>query len=190
MQSTIRLPPPPAVTLRAIPCLIGALPPAHSHQEKAFANMKIGVISDTHDLLRPQALEALRGVDHILHAGDICGTTVLRGLGELAQLDAVCGNNDHGDWAARLPQSAALEFGGVALYMLHDLSQLDLDPAVAGFRVVISGHSHRPLIETRDGVIYLNPGSAGPPRCTPPVAQGMLENSGGEVRAELKMLAV
>lgn len=152
--------------------------------------LKIGVISDTHDLLRAQAVAALHGVDHILHAGDICGSAVLRGLGDIARVDAVRGNNDRGEWAAALPDSAALEFDGVAVYMLHDLSQLDLDPAAAGFRVVISGHSHRPLVETRNDVIYLNPGSAGPRRFNLPVALALLEISNGEVRAELKMLAV
>ncbi len=152
--------------------------------------MRIGVISDTHDLLRPQAVEALRGVDHILHAGDICGTAVLRGLGEIARLDAVRGNNDRGEWASEIPESAALQFGEVAIYMLHDLSQFDLDPAAGGFQVVISGHSHRPLIETRDSVLYLNPGSAGPRRFTLPIALGILEISGADVHAELRMLAV
>jgi len=152
--------------------------------------MKIGVISDTHDLLREQAVAALRGVDHILHAGDICGTGVLRGLGDIARLDAVRGNNDRGAWASGLPESIALEFDGIRIYMQHDLSQLELDPAAAGFRVVISGHSHRPLIETRDDVLYLNPGSAGPRRFTLPVALAMLDISNGDVRAELKLLAV
>lgn len=152
--------------------------------------MKIGVISDTHDLLRAQAVAALHGVDRILHAGDICGSAVLRGLGDIARVDAVRGNNDRGEWAAVLPESAAFEFDGVAVYMLHDLSQLDIDPAAAGFRAVISGHSHRPLIEIRDGVTYLNPGSAGPRRFNLPVALALLDISNGELRSELKMLAV
>ena len=152
--------------------------------------MRIGVISDTHDLLRPQAVAALRGVDRILHAGDICGAVVLHALGEIARVDAVRGNNDHGEWASSLAESAALEFGGVGVFMLHDLSQLDLDPAVAGFRVVIAGHTHRPLIETRDGVLYLNPGSAGPRRFTLPIAVGLLDISGNDVFAEIKLLEV
>lgn len=152
--------------------------------------MRIGVISDTHDLLRPQTVDALRGVDHILHAGDLCGTAVLRGLGAIARLEAVRGNNDRGARAAGIPESAALQFDKVAIYMLHDLSQLDLDPAAGGFQVVISGHSHRPLIETRDNVLYLNPGSAGPRRFTLPIALGFLEISGAAVHAELRMLPV
>ena len=152
--------------------------------------MKIGVISDTHDLLRPQAVAALRGVDHILHAGDICGPTVLRGLGEIARLDAVRGNNDRGAWAADLQTSVAVEFDAITVYMLHDLSELDIDPAVAGFHIVISGHSHRPLIESRDGVLYLHPGSAGPRRFTLPIAIGLLEINGSQIHAELKMLEV
>ena len=152
--------------------------------------MRIGVISDTHDLLRPQAVAALRGVDRILHAGDICGAVVLHALGEIARVDAVRGNNDHGEWASSLAESTALEFGGVSVFMLHDLLQLDLDPAVAGFRVVIAGHTHRPLIETRDGVLYLNPGSAGPRRFTLPIAVGLLDISGNDVFAEIKLLEV
>jgi putative phosphoesterase len=152
--------------------------------------MKIGVISDTHDLLRPQAVAALRGVDHILHAGDICGPAVLRGLGEIARLDAVRGNNDRGAWAADLQTSVAVEFDAVTVYILHDLSELDIDPAVAGFQIVISGHSHRPLIESRDGVLYLNPGSAGPRRFTLPIAIGLLEINGSQIHAELKILEV
>lgn len=152
--------------------------------------MRIGVISDTHDLLRPQAIAALRGVDRILHAGDICGSGVLQGLGEIARVDAVRGNNDRGNWASALQESIALEFGTATVYMLHDLAQLDIDPATAGFQVVVSGHSHRPLIETRDGVLFLNPGSAGPRRFTLPVAIGILEISDESIHAEIKMLAV
>lgn len=152
--------------------------------------MKIGVISDTHDLLRPQAVAALRGVDHILHAGDICGPAVLRALGEIASLDAVRGNNDRGVWAEGLQNSLAVTFGPVSLYMLHDLSALDIDPAVAGFNVVISGHSHRPLIESRDGVLYLNPGSAGPRRFTLPIAIALLDINDGRIQPALKMLEV
>ncbi len=152
--------------------------------------MRIGVISDTHDLLRPQAIDALAGVDRILHAGDICGTNVLQSLGNIAGVDAVRGNNDRGNWAAGLTETAALELGGVMVYMLHDLAQLDLDPAAAGFRVVVSGHSHRPLAESRGGVLYLNPGSAGPRRFTLPVALAILEIAGDGIRAELKTLAV
>jgi putative phosphoesterase len=150
--------------------------------------MKIGVISDTHDLLRPQAIDALRGVDRILHAGDICGTRVLQALGEIARVDAVRGNNDRGDWAAGLAETAALELGATTLYMLHDLAQLDLDPVAAGFGIVVSGHSHRPLAETRNGVLYLNPGSAGPRRFTLPIAIALLEINGTDIRAEIRTL--
>jgi putative phosphoesterase len=151
--------------------------------------MKIGVISDTHDLLRPQTVEALRGVDHILHAGDICGPRVLHELAAIARVDAVRGNNDRGDWASDLAENAALEFGGIRIHMLHDLSQLAFDPATAGFHIVISGHSHRPLIETRDGVLYLNPGSAGPRRFTLPIALATLDISNGDFQARLHTLA-
>jgi len=152
--------------------------------------VRIGVISDTHDLLRPGAVAALRGVDHILHAGDICGSAVLHSLGELAKTTAVRGNNDHGAWAAELQESAALQLDNVSIFMLHDLSQLDIDPVVAGFNVVISGHSHRPLIETRDKVLFFNPGSAGPRRFSLPVALGILDISGADLHAEIKHLAI
>jgi len=158
--------------------------------DRTAGRMRIGIVSDTHDLLRPQTVSALRGVDHIIHAGDICGASVLRGLGEIAPVSAVRGNNDHGNWAADLHETLAVELGGAMLFVLHDLSQLDLDPAAAGFQVVISGHSHRPLIETRDDVLFINPGSAGPRRFTLPIALGILEISGAGLHAELRMLEV
>jgi uncharacterized protein len=132
----------------------------------------------------------VRGVDHILHAGDICGPQVLRHLGEIARLDAVRGNNDRGAWANDLQVTSALEFGDIAIYMLHDLSQLDLDPAAADFKIVISGHSHRPSIETRDRVLYLNPGSAGPRRFNLPVSLATLEISGKKIHARLHTLNI
>lgn len=148
----------------------------------------VGLISDTHNLVRPEAKRALAGVDRILHAGDICGTEVLDELREIAPVVAVRGNNDRGDWAESIQATAGIEIGGVSIYVLHDLSELDLDPNAAGFRVVISGHSHRPAIYDKNGVLFVNPGSAGPRRFTLPVSLGILEIFHGNVCAKLRTL--
>lgn len=145
----------------------------------------IGVISDTHGLLRPEAAAALDGVDAILHAGDVGGPEVLERLAEIAPVTAVRGNNDRGTWAEKLPATADLELGGVRLYVLHDVKELDFDPRAAGFAAVISGHSHRPRREERDGVLFFNPGSAGPRRFRLPVSVGRLTISGTRVSGRL-----
>ena len=129
----------------------------------------VGIISDTHSLLRPEAVAALRGSDLILHAGDIGSPDVLQGLRKLAPVIAVRGNVDTGDWAASLPFTAVAEIGARHIWILHKLEDLDLDPAAAGFSAVVYGHSHRPSQETKAGIIYLNPGSAGPRRFRLPV---------------------
>jgi putative phosphoesterase len=147
--------------------------------------LTIGLISDTHGLLRPEAVDAMRGSDAIIHAGDIGGGDVLDALARLAPVTAVRGNNDRGDWAAALPNTAVLQLGAVIFLVIHDLAELDLDPAAAGFRVVVSGHSHRPERRERDGVLYINPGSAGPRRFTLPVSAGRLLVEGSAVTAEL-----
>jgi putative phosphoesterase len=149
----------------------------------------VGLIADTHGLVRPEALVALRGCDAIVHAGDVGSADVLTALEALAPLTAVRGNNDHGAWACDLPQTAALEIGGAWLYVLHDLQELDLDPPAAGFAAVIAGHSHRPRLEHRRGTLYVNPGSAGPRRFALPVALAKLHISAGRVRGELIHLA-
>ena len=138
------------------------------------APLRIGLISDTHDLLRPEALAFLAGSDRIVHAGDICSPGVLEALAAVAPLTAVRGNNDRGAWAARLRESELVDVGGVWLYAIHDLAQLDIDPIAAGVAVVVSGHSHRPLVERRDGVLFINPGSAGPRRFSLPISVGEL----------------
>jgi uncharacterized protein len=148
------------------------------------AGQRIGVISDTHDLLRPEALQALGGSDLILHAGDICGPEVLEALREIAPVIAVRGNNDHGPWADALPETAVVELGALSALMVHDLETLR-PGAVRDVQVVISGHSHQPKKETREGVLYFNPGSAGPRRFTLPISMGRLDVEGGRVRANL-----
>jgi len=135
---------------------------------------RIGLISDTHGLLRPQALEALRGSELILHAGDVGKPEILTALRELAPVIAVRGNVDTSDWARALPETAVAEAGKVLLYVLHDVHTLDLNPAAAGFHVVVSGHSHQPGRCEREGVLYINPGSAGPRRFQMPVTAARL----------------
>lgn len=150
----------------------------------------LGVISDTHGLLRPQAIAALRGADRIVHAGDVGSPEVLAALGQLAPVQAVCGNVDREPWTDKLPHSEVLEVEGLLIYVVHDLLQLDLDPAAAGFRVVISGHSHRPSISNKDGVLYLNPGSAGPRRFQLPVTLAHLRVERATVDAQIVQLPV
>jgi putative phosphoesterase len=148
----------------------------------------VGVISDTHGLMRPEALAALRGSERIIHAGDVGAPEVLAALRALAPVTAVRGNNDRGAWARALGDSEAVEVAGSWLYVLHDVHALDLDPAAAGFAAVVAGHSHRPLIEERRGVLFVNPGSAGPRRFTLPVAVARLRVSGARVVAETVLL--
>jgi uncharacterized protein len=132
--------------------------------------MRIGIISDTHGLLRPAAIKQLAGADHIIHAGDIGAQEVIEGLRRIAPTTAVKGNIDAGEWAKDYPDAELVVLGGRAFYVLHNLNELKLDPAASGFDVVVSGHSHRPKIETKNGVLYVNPGSAGPRRFKLPIA--------------------
>ena len=151
----------------------------------------IGVISDTHGLLRAEAVDALRGSDQIIHAGDVGAPEILDRLRDIAPMTAVRGNVDKGAWAREeLRDSEVLEIAGVSIYVLHDLQQLDLKPQAAGFTVVVSGHSHVPKQERRAGVLYFNPGSAGPRRFKLPVSIGKLIVEGGVVRGELLQLRV
>jgi putative phosphoesterase len=145
----------------------------------------IGVISDTHGLLRPQAVAALQGVELIVHAGDIGGPEILEALEKVAPVFPVRGNIDKDDWTRKLPQTRVVEVGGVHLFVLHDLYLLDLEPAAARFQAVIYGHSHRASNTHKDGVLYLNPGSAGPRRFTMPVSLALLRVSGHSLTAEL-----
>jgi putative phosphoesterase len=154
-------------------------PPAHA---------LIGVISDTHGLLRPEASEALRGDDHILHAGDVGDPLILDSLRELAPVTAISGNIDAYGPCSHLPATEVVTLHGRTFYMLHDRNALDLDPVAAGFAAVISGHSHRPLIEWRQGVLYLNPGSAGPRRFSLPISLGLVTVSPNELEPRLVTL--
>lgn len=143
--------------------------------------MIIGVISDTHGLLRPEAVELLRGSEHIIHAGDIGSPEIIPVLESIAPVTAIRGNVDTQAWAQRFPETEAVDLGGVSIYVIHDVNALDLSPKAAGFAVVISGHSHVPKQETKNGVLYFNPGSAGPRRFRLPVSVGRLEIGGGGV---------
>jgi len=145
----------------------------------------IGVISDTHNLLRPQVLAALKGSALILHAGDVCRPEVLEELERIAPVVAVRGNNDRGSWASRLLTSRTLDVGGFRIHVLHDLKELEVDPGAEGFHAVISGHSHRPRAERQGGVLFLNPGSAGPRRFKLPVAVAHLHVGKRGLRARI-----
>lgn len=151
---------------------------------------RIGVISDTHGLLRPEALRALAGADLIVHAGDVGSPEVLEALRTVAPVVAVRGNNDRAPWASALAETEVVESGGRTLYVLHDLKTLDLDPRAAGFDAVIAGHSHQPRIERRDGVLYLNPGSAGPRRFRLPIALAWLDVDAARIDAKIVQLDV
>lgn len=145
----------------------------------------IGVISDTHGLLRPEAIAALKGVDRIIHAGDIGKPDILTRLGAIAPLTAVRGNIDRDAWPQEVPVSNVLELGKVSLYVLHNVKELDLNPKAAGFAAVISGHTHQHAQQVRDGVLFFNPGSAGPKRFKLPVTVGRLVIQGMKVTSEV-----
>jgi putative phosphoesterase len=147
--------------------------------------MIIGIISDTHGLLRPEALAALQGSDCIIHAGDIGDPDILPELESIAPITAIRGNVDREPWAKKIPATNVLEVEAVSIYILHDLAKLDLKPEAAGFAAVIYGHSHTPKQETKNGVLYFNPGSAGPKRFKLPVTVGRLVIQGHSVRGEI-----
>jgi uncharacterized protein len=146
---------------------------------------RIGVISDTHKLIRPEAIRALQGVEKIIHAGDIGSPDVLEELQKIAPVTAVRGNVDVGDWASGLPETAILELGAALIYVIHDVKQLDLDPRAAEFSSIVFGHSHIPIQEMHHGVLYFNPGSAGPRRFHLPASIGRLTINGREISGEI-----
>ena len=152
--------------------------------------LRIGLIADTHNLLRPEARIALKGVDRIIHAGDICDARVLRELETIAPVTAVRGNNDRGDWPHTLNETERIELGGVTIHVVHDVQELNIDPMQAGIQVVVSGHSHRPTVKRERGVLYVNPGSAGPRRFKLPVSVGFIDIAHGLAVASLQTLEV
>lgn len=152
--------------------------------------LRVGLIADTHGVLREEAVDALRSSDSIVHAGDICDPAILQSLARIAPVTAVRGNNDRGAWAKLLPATTTLAIAGVRILVVHDLATLAIDPHRIGANVVVSGHSHRPSVETRDGVLYINPGSAGPRRFRLPVSVGHLLVRGRDAVARLETLAL
>jgi uncharacterized protein len=150
----------------------------------------IGVISDTHGLLRPEAVDMLRGSDAIIHGGDVGDPAILDALGKIAPVTAVRGNVDTESWPRKLPETNVLEIAGVSIYVLHNIDLLDLKPEAAGFAAVVYGHSHVPTQETKNGVLFFNPGSAGPKRFKLPVSLGKLIVRDGKIRAELIELRI
>ena len=152
--------------------------------------VRIGLISDTHGLLRPEAKAFLKGSDFIVHAGDICDPSILEELSVIAPVTAARGNNDKGVWAEKINETEFLQVGEFFLYAIHDLAQLDIEPAAAGVHAVVSGHSHKPLVEERGGVLFVNPGSAGPRRFTLPIAVGEIIINGKSASARTVELVV
>jgi len=153
------------------------------------APLRVGLISDTHGLLRPAAVDFLRGSDLIVHGGDICDGAILTALAAIAPVIAVRGNNDHGAWAEPLRESELFQVGDAFVYAIHDVAAIDIDPRAAGVHVVVSGHSHRPSVRRDDGVLYVNPGSAGPRRFKLPISVGELTVDGASVAARTVELA-
>jgi len=151
--------------------------------------MIVGIISDTHGLLRPEAVQLLRGSEHIIHAGDIGSAEIIPELEKIAPVTAIRGNVDTQAWARRLPETEVVELGGLHIYVIHDANALDLNPKAAGFAAVISGHSHQPKQETKDGVLYFNPGSAGPRRFKLPIGVGRMEIAEGKISAEILLIS-
>jgi uncharacterized protein len=148
----------------------------------------VGVISDTHGLLRPEAVTVLQGSDYIIHAGDLGDPQILDRLAEIAPVTAVRGNVDHGAWARKIPTTNVLEIGEVSIYVLHILQELDLKPEAAKFAAVVYGHSHVPKQESKNGVLYFNPGSAGPRRFKLPVSVGRLTIKAGQIDAKILLV--
>jgi putative phosphoesterase len=149
------------------------------------ASTRLGIISDTHGLLRPEAAEFLRGCDRILHGGDIGNAEVLMRLLSIAPVTAIRGNNDKGAWAEAIPETVLFDFGGINVYAIHDLSLLDIEPAAAAIQVVVSGHSHKPVLEWRNEILFLNPGSAGPRRFKLPISVAEILIEDGAIRPRI-----
>lgn len=147
--------------------------------------MMVGIISDTHGLLRPEAVRALQGCHHIIHAGDIGAPEIIPALNKIAPVTAIRGNIDTEPWTTKFPPTEVVELDGVFLYVVHDVKAIDLNPQAAGFAAVISGHSHQPKQEWKDGLLYFNPGSAGPRRFKLPISFGILEIAGNKIEGRI-----
>ncbi|HEX6465959.1 MAG TPA: metallophosphoesterase family protein [Terriglobales bacterium] len=156
----------------------------------ASSEIRIGVISDTHGLLRPEAVNALRGSDFILHAGDVGDPAILPQLEKIAPLTAIRGNIDTGLWAVRLPETAVVKIAGISIFMVHDVKQLAISPDREGHGAVVYGHSHQPLSELRNGVLFFNAGSAGPRRFRLPISVGKITIQEGQIRGEIVLLTI
>ena len=163
---------------------------ARARSERKSDIHVIGLISDTHGLIRPEALEALKGVELIIHAGDIGKPEVIAALKAIAPVLAIKGNNDIGNWARFLPDTKLVKSGDTQLYVIHNVKDLDCDPVARGYQAVVSGHSHKPSVVTRDGVLFVNPGSAGPRRFKLPIAVGKLFIQNRRLTAEIIELPV
>src|SRR5262245_1489664 len=163
---------------------------ARARTEKKSDIHVIGLISDTHGLIRPEALEALKGVELIIHAGDIGKPEVIAALKAIAPVQAIKGNNDIGEWSRPLPGTKLVKSGDTKLYVIHNVKDLDCDPVARGYQAVVSGHSHKPSVAIRDGVLFVNPGSAGPRRFKLPIAVGKLCIQNSQLTAELIELPV
>ena len=163
---------------------------ARARSERTSHIRVIGLISDTHGLIRSEALEALNGVELIVHAGDIGNLEVIAALKAIAPVVAIKGNNDIGNWARPLPDTKLVKSGGTRLYVIHNVNDLDCDPVTRGYQAVVSGHSHKPSIATRDGILFVNPGSAGPRRFKLPIAVGKLFIQNSQLTAEIIELPV
>ena len=153
------------------------------------SELRVGLVSDTHGLLRPEARAFLVGCDYIIHGGDVGGVEILDDLAAMAPLTAVKGNNDREPWAAQLRETELIRVGNLFVYVIHNLDELDIDPEAAGVRVVVSGHSHKPMIAEREGIMYVNPGSCGPRRFKLPISVGEIMVSGSAVKARIVELA-
>ncbi len=153
------------------------------------SELRVGLVSDTHGLLRPEARAFLVGCDYIIHGGDIGGAEILDELAAMAPLIAVKGNNDRESWAARLRETELIRVGNLFVYVIHNLEELDIDPEAAGVRIVVSGHSHKPMIDERGGIMYVNPGSCGPRRFKLPISVGEIMVSGSAVKARIVELS-
>ena len=160
--------------------------PQAAVKQRTGARLRVGLLSDTHGLLRPEVEAFLQGSDHLIHAGDLCDPSILERLRRIAPVTAVRGNNDRGPWAARLNETEVVRLAGIAIYVIHNLAELDLAQVPAEVRVIVFGHSHKPVAEQRDGLLYVNPGSAGPRRFKLPIAAAELVIENGELDVRLR----